>query len=301
MILKGENMPGGRMRMADKQSSWVIEVGSESFEREVIQRSREVPVVVDFWAPWCGPCQMLGPLLERLVAERQGDIVLAKVNIDEAQDLAAQFGVSSIPLVIAFRHGQAVLDFLGLLPEPQIRQFLDRISPTPADRLLAQAGANEKSNPAEAESLYRRALSTDPRNEAAAVGLARLLVDRRQDEEARNLLAEAGGMGEMAAEVDRLMGILDLRQLAGGLPDEAALRQRLAAQPGKAQVLYELGCVLAVAGRYEEALGQLLAAAEADAKLAAGKVRQAMVSVFQIVGPQSALANDFRNRLAVLL
>jgi putative thioredoxin len=279
----------------------VIEVGPADFEREVIQRSREIPVVVDFWAPWCGPCRMLGPLLERLVAEREGQVVLAKVNIDEAPDLAVQFNVSSIPLVIAFRHGQPFLDFLGLLPEAQLRQFLDQVCPSQAERLTEQARALEPTAADKAEDLYRRALAGDARNEAAAVGLARLLLARREDEEARTLLEEVGASGELGAEVERLQGTLGLRQIAQGLADEATLRKRLEAEPKNAQLLYELGCVVAAGGRYPEALTLLLAAAEGNPGLAAGKVREAMILVFQIIGPQSPLANDYRNRLATLL
>jgi putative thioredoxin len=289
------------LSVAEQQSSWVVDVRTDQFQREVIERSHERPVVVDFWAPWCGPCRALGPILERLVAERGGEVVLARVNTDEAPELAMQFNVSSIPLVVAFRHGRPVLDFLGVLPEAQIRAFLDRVSPTEAERLAEQARALEATDPDEAEGLYRRALAADRRDEAAAVGLARLLIARGQDDEARGLLAEAGGSGELAAEVERLNGLLGLRGLARGLGDEASLRKRLEADPKDARAHYELGCVLAAAGRYDEALQQLLAAAELDPSLAAGKAREAMVEVFQVVGPQSALANDYRNRLTTLL
>jgi putative thioredoxin len=287
--------------VAQPQAPLVFEVSAADFERDVIQRSYEKPVVVDFWAPWCGPCRMLGPLLERLVAERKGAVLLAKVNIDEAQDLAIQFGVQSIPLVLAFRKGQVVLDFLGLLPEPQIRQFLDKISPTPADNLAEDARALEATDPDEAEGLYRRALAADSQNEEAAVGLARVLIARGQDDEARTLLSEVAATGPLEQELERLNAVLKLHELARGLGDEAAARKRLAADPKSARAQYDLGVILAATGRYEEALQQLLAAAERDPGLASSKVREAMVQVFQIVGPQSALANDYRNRLATLL
>jgi putative thioredoxin len=272
-----------------------------AFERDVLQRSHEHTVVVDFWAPWCGPCRALGPVLERLVAERKGEVLLAKVNTEADPELAAQIGISAIPLVIAFRHGRAVNEFMGLLPEAQIRQFLDQVSPSEADHLVEQAAALEATDPGEAEALYRRAVASDRGNEAALVGLARVLLGRGQDDEVRDLLEEAGTSGEQGPEVERLTGLLGLRQLARGLGDEGAARQRLAANPKDPHLLYELGCVLAAAGQHEEALQLLLSAAEADTSLARSKAREAMVGLFNVIGPQSALANDYRNRLATLL
>jgi putative thioredoxin len=283
------------------ESAWVKNVKEADFEREVIERSREVPVVVDFWAPWCGPCRALGPILEKLAAERQGDFILAKVNTDEAPNLAYQFGIEGIPAVKAFRDGRPVLEFVGLLPEAQVRAFLDRITPSQADRQARQAAGLEASDPAAAEAEYRRALEQDPSNDAALLGLARLLVERGQEGEAEELLGRATPSGELFAESERLGAILYLREQARSHGDEAAVRKRLANDPHNAEVLYELGCVLAVQGKYPEALQTLLDAAGRDRTLAAEKVRPVMVKIFYAVGVRSPLADEYRDKLTQLL
>ncbi len=287
--------------MSASSSPWVVNVEQADFEREVIERSRERPVVVDFWAPWCAPCRALAPILEKLVGQRGGDVVLAKVNIDEAPELAQRFRVASIPLVIAFRDGAPVLEFEGVLPEPQLVTFLDRLAPTQEEKSLRQAAALELTDPTQAERLYQEALAQDRGLDAARVGLVRVLMAQGKDDEAAEQLAEAGTVGEAGAEAERLNGVLTLRRLARSFGDEAAARQRLAADPGNGPARYELGCVLAAAGKYEEALATLLSAAERDPKLASGKVREAMVQVFNVVGPRSPLADDYRNRLTTLL
>src|SRR5436190_10075473 len=149
-----------------------VDVSERDFEARVIERSRQVPVLVDFWAAWCGPCRMLGPILEAAVAERNGEVVLAKVDVDAAPELAGRYRVSSIPLVIAFRDGQPVDEFVGVLSEAQVRQFLDRLAPSAADRLVNEAKGLENGKPAEAERLLRQALTQEPRHEAARVALA---------------------------------------------------------------------------------------------------------------------------------
>jgi putative thioredoxin len=282
-------------------SNWVRDVTEADFEREVIEASHQRPVVVDFWAPWCGPCRTLGPILERLAAERNGDFLLAKVNVDEAPNLAAYFGIEGIPAVKAFRGGRVVLEFVGLLPEPQVRQFIDQISPSETDRLVEQAAGLEATDPAEAEKLYRRVLEQDRDNEAAVVGLARLLIARGQDQEAADLIERLGPGGEQGAEYERLSALLFIRQKGRDCGDRAALRSRVEKETDNAQLRYELGCALAREGKYAEALEQLLAAAERDRKLASSQVRELMVKIFHVVGVRSELADDYRDKLTRLL
>jgi len=244
---------------------------------------------------------MLGPLLEKLIAERKGDIILAKVNIDEAQELASRHGVQAIPAVKAFRDGEVVLEFVGVYPEPALRSFLDQLCPSEADQLARQASMLEATNAVGAKGLYRHALDLDRNHEVSRVGLARILIAEGQDAEAAELLAAVEPVAEIGEEVERLKAILDLRQVARKFGDETSAQQRLNGEPTNPLRQFELGCVLAAAGKYKESLEMLRSAAEQDRQLARSQVRDVMVKIFHVIGVRSPLADEYRDKLARLL
>jgi len=288
--------------MADvTKTQWVVDVGDADFEKQVLQRSRQVPVVVDFWAEWCGPCKQLGPLLEKAAADRKGKFILAKVNVDEAPRLAQYFRIESIPAVLAFKDGQAVNGFVGLLPESDLKMFLDDLAGPSAGDPLVKAAALEVKDPSGAEKIYREALAADETNHPARLGLARVLVATGRDDEALQVLETVPDAGEVGAEALKLRRTVEMRKAAATAGDEAELRNKIAADRDNPQWLLELGNILATKGQYEPALETLLKAAELDKEVGRGPVRELMVKIFEIIGVRSELADRYRDRLRALL
>ena len=258
----------------------------------MLERSEVTPVVVDFWAPWCGPCRALGPLLERLAEEHGGEFVLAKVNSTRRRRLAA-FGIQSIPAVKGFRDGTLVAEFVGAQPEPEVRQLLAescRRTPTGWSREAAAL------TPAAAEAALGEGLALEPRHPRALFALARRLADR----------GDAGRCSSSSASRLarrwRRRGAADreLRTRADGAGDEAALRAPVAADPADLDARLGLGRALAALGRYEDALAELLEVIRRDRHFADEGARKAMVDVFAVLG-SSPLTDRYRGELAKAL
>jgi len=279
------------------EPGWVIDVGEADFEREVLERSATTPVVVDFWAPWCGPCRTLGPLLERLADEHRGAFVLAKVNVDEAPELSAAFGIRGIPAVKAFKDGRLVAEFTGAQPEPVVRQLLDAVRPTAADRLVDEAAGL----PAEAaEARLREALAEEARHPRALLALARLLAARGDLAEAVRLCELVAPSAPLFAEAERFAAEVRTR-VDGGGADEAALRARLAADPGDLAARLRLGRLLVAQQRWEDGLAELLEVVRRDRDHDDAAARKAMLDVFAVLGAEHPAVERWRDALAKVL
>lgn len=285
--------------MPSSTSKFVVDLKQDQFEAEVVEKSRTTPVLVDFWAPWCGPCRSLSPVLEKLAEEYAGDFLLAKINTDESPDLALAFQIRSIPQVVLFQEGQAVDQFAGALPEAEIRRFLKPWFPTEVDKLFAQAqGKLEAGQKEEAQGLLEQVVALEPRHSAAHLALARLLIGSRQVEEARTHLEAIPFLADEREAADRLeqaIGFQEDCEAAGG---QAFLRQALQEDPKDLAARMALGGCLAAAGRYREALEEFLAVVARDKHYREDSARKAMLALFSLVGERSELAEEFRGRLA---
>jgi putative thioredoxin len=276
-------------------ATYVRDVDTAAFQREVVERSKDVPVVVDFWAAWCGPCKVLGPLLERLAGEFEGGFELAKVDVDSNQALAGQFGVQGIPTVVGFRDGQPVSQFTGALPEQNVRQWLGEIIPSEVDLLAAAAGdLLAEGDEAAAERGYRQVLSKAPHHQEAAVGLASLLIDTGRNQEALDLLSPL----RPNQAVERLQAAARMGTVnTAAIPE---LEENLAQDPDNVSVRIDLGKALAADQQFEPSLATLL-----EAVMAGGdtrdEARKAMLDVFEVLGPEHDLTAVYRRRLASAL
>jgi len=260
----------------------VVEVTDQTFQSEVLEQSFQRPVVVDFWAAWCQPCRLIGPVLERLAEEHGGQFVLAKLDVDSNPQASYAFRIQSIPAVKAFRDGQLVSEFVGAIPEQAIRQWLEPLLPSEADRIAEEGQRAEQAGKTDkAERLFREALAAQPGHVQASLGLGRLAVVRGVSDEARKLLEPL----RPHPEAERLLAAVSVSEW--GSPDgegPLAGAERAAAE-----------------GRYREALEIFVAAVQNGSDEEKRAAREAMLKVFAVLGEDDALTQEYRRKLAAAL
>jgi putative thioredoxin len=283
----------------------MIDASASSFERDVIEASHSMPVLVDFWAPWCGPCRILGPLLERLELAYAGRLRVVKINSDQEPGLAAQFAVRSIPYVVAFVDGQPVDSFVGVLPERELRAFVDRLLPNPAEIERRKAArlqaAGDTSGAAHA---LRAALVLEPNHDATRWALAQLLIDAGGSAalaEAASVLGGASKAGQGEARHRALALALSSRQRAADLPAADALAARVAADGSDLPARLELAQWHVGRREFDAALEQLLAIAALDRSFGDDVGRRTALAVFDLMADQPAAVSAWRRRLASVL
>jgi putative thioredoxin len=274
--------------------------------KDVIEESRRQPVLVDFWAPWCGPCKQLTPVLEKVVRAAKGKLKLVKMNIDEHPSIPGQMGIQSIPAVIAFVNGQPADGFLGALPESQVTAFIERltkgrVSAEDKDLLQAAESALAEGNAAGAAELFARILADDPTNVPALAGLVRCYVATGALDQAKQTLAmiPEGKRSETAVAAAR--AALELAEQASALGPIAELEQKVAANPLDHQARFDLALAHNAKGRRKEALDHLIEIARRDRKWNDDGARKQLVQLFDAWGPTDEATVDGRKRLSSIL
>jgi putative thioredoxin len=283
---------------------------TQTFVKDVIEESRRQPVLVDFWAPWCGPCRQLTPVLEKVIRAAKGKAKLVKMNIDENRTLfdqiSVQMGIQSIPAVIAFANGQPADGFLGALPESQVTAFVerlikDRVGGEEKDLLKEAEAALADGDAGHAADLYARVLEQDPSNTQALAGLARAYVETGALEQAKQMLALIPEAKRNEPQVAAARAAVDLAEQATSLGPITELEQKVAANPIDHQARFDLALALNAQGRRGEALDHLLEIVKRDRKWNDDGARKQLVQLFDAWGPTDESTVAGRRRLSSIL
>ena len=285
--------------MADP--AYVVEVTSDTFQSVVIEGSSLQPVLIDFWASWCGPCQVLTPVLIRLAERYAGKFVLAKINTEEQQELAAQFGIRSIPTCKLFIDGRMVDEFMGALPEGQIGAFLERHIPRESDQMIARARElSGNGDAAGALALATRAVEQDPDNPRALLALARLQAENEDSAGAARTLDHLPADAQLSDDARALRSQLTFDATARAAPPRADLEAALAGDGNNSEARFQLAARLVMANELEGALDQLLTLMQKDRQYGEDAARKAMVQIFDMLGDDPRVAR-YRSRMMNLL
>ncbi|TBD39930.1 thioredoxin [Rhizobium ruizarguesonis] len=289
--------------------SYITETTTANFGTDVIEESRKQPVLVDFWAPWCGPCKQLTPVLEKVINEAKGRVRLVKMNIDDHPSIAGQLGIQSIPAVIAFVNGRPADGFMGAVPESQIQQFIDRIAgPAGADgaaeieAVLAEAAELlAAGNINEAAQLYGAVMQADPENAKALAGMAECMIAADQHQRAREILTELPEELAKDAGIQAVLMKLEQIEEARKLGDPVALERELAANPDDHEARIKLAKILNVEGRRDEAADHLLLIMRKDRAFDDDGARRQLLQFFEVWGFKDPATVAARRKLSAML
>jgi putative thioredoxin len=287
----------------------IKETTTQTFVKDVIEESKRQPVLIDFWAPWCGPCRQLTPILEKAVRAAKGKVKLVKMNIDEHPAIPGQMGIQSIPAVIAFVNGQPADGFMGAVPESQVNVFIDKVTrampaagePNVAEILKEAEAVLAEGDPSTAAQIYAEVLAADPTNIAALAGLAKCYVATGAIEQAKQTLAMVPESKRNDPAVKAVQAAIDLAEQAKALGPVSELEQKVAANPLDHQARFDLATALNASGKRAEATDQLLEIVKRDRKWNDDAARKQLVQFFDAWGPADQATMDGRKRLSTIL
>lgn len=291
---------------AGAQPGLIKDTTTQGFRQDVIAESMQQPVLVDFWAPWCGPCKQLTPVIEKAVKDAKGKVKLVKMNIDEHPQIAGQLGIQSIPAVIAFSQGQPVDGFMGAQPESQVKAFIEKLAgpvgPGEAQQLVEAAQeALAQDDAAGASELFAGALEMEPEHPGAIAGLARLHLDTGDIEAAKGILAMAPEAKAQDPAIAAVRAAVELAEQAAALGDTAELEAQVAAEPKNHQARFDLALALNARDRREEAVDHLIAIIRADRGWNEDGARKQLLQFFEAWGPMDEASVAGRRKLSALL
>ena len=276
----------------------IVNVTIDTFQAQVIEQSQRVPVLVDYWADWCGPCQMQMPVLQKLVEELDGKFVLAKVNTDEQRELAREHGIRSLPTMRLFRHGEMIEEILGAQPESTLRILLDRYIERESDKIRASAIETfMQGRQDEALEMLQRARQTEPENHQLTLDYAGLCLRAGRLEETERLLMELPRDIRDATEAVQLRALLDFSSAALDAPPLEELERSVATNPDDMTLRYRLGAVYALNDRMEAALDAFMFILEHDRKFRDDIGRRSLLAVFELIGNEDDLVKRYRRQL----
>tara|TARA_Y100000768_G_C23949967_1_gene669624 strand:- start:139 stop:1071 length:933 start_codon:yes stop_codon:yes gene_type:complete len=292
------------------KDSVIIEVITENFMTDVIEKSKETPVIVDFWAPWCEPCKQLTPVIEKIVREKKGNVILAKMNIDESPEVAQQLKIQSIPAVMAFNEGQPVDGFIGVQPEKNITEFINKISSlknssTIEENIIAGKKYINDGDIETASLVFSEILKIEPENISAKSMLARCLLRNNQIDEAENIINNLPTSAESNQDFISVRSEVEIFKNAKNNPisneQEDKLRVDIDKNPNNQQLKLDLAKLLLAKGENENAINELLKIIEFDPKWNDGEARKQLIEIFNILGNENILVTEGRKKLSTML